>query len=316
MRNYFIGIIFLENLLGAIEIKSLRTANASNIQEVHQNLKEERVHINEEKNQNKNNESTGRIHNQQLKPASNEENRKIHSTPLHKEDTKKEPKLTSSVNKVENQQHTQNSSLQHNQHSNINTKSSSQQSKNSTDTNIAINIVTPNNMPNNQGNGYYIGNNFNSYNTYYNDRLFWVRNIQCNQYNCQFPSMCTDATTCRCGEGRVNYKTSDIESTPGFCNYTQKKQIIAFLLELILQFGLGHLYAGRMAVGLTKLFLYIYFSCSRAIIAQKIENRENLDIPCHLLCACCALTVWYIVDAINFGTNSYLDGNSVPLQAW
>jgi TM2 domain-containing membrane protein YozV len=129
-----------------------------------------------------------------------------------------------------------------------------------------------------------------------------------------------DKTSCICDIGFATLPTSS--STQ--CNYQQKKQIVAFLMELFLGFGAGHFYTERYLTAGLKLgaFLYgIYIICLFPLSAKYLSEKFDNDclvisISClYYLCAL-GLAFWFIYDLVQFGMNKYKDGNNVDLLSW
>jgi TM2 domain-containing membrane protein YozV len=146
------------------------------------------------------------------------------------------------------------------------------------------------------------------------DQFFYVRNIKCAMNNCPPPSFCMDDKTCKCGEGHANVLLPDMPFQ-FYCQYRQKQQIVAFLLETFLSLGIGHFYSGRVNFGLIKLIVglspLILMCCS--ICWKGNEAGGCLVLSSTLTCA---YLIWQIIDIINFATNSYKDGHGVPLEHW
>ena len=129
-----------------------------------------------------------------------------------------------------------------------------------------------------------------------------------------------DKTDCICSTGHLTYP----QDSPFKCNYTQKKQLVAFLLELFLGFGAGHFYSERMTFAGLKLaaFLFgIYIICLFPISAKCISDRCDSDylviaVSCFYYCCAVGLAFWFIYDLVMFGMNKYLDGLDLPLLPW
>lgn len=154
--------------------------------------------------------------------------------------------------------------------------------------------------------------------------FFYKKNIKCSLSNCSPPNFCIDATTCRCGEGRANF-SQEGEKLKVFCEYKQKKQVVALLLEFFLALGVGHFYCGRTVFGIIKLSvtLFPFCLCCFMLCGSKLfESAQSGAIliasvfECLSCCFILAVFVWWIVDIIMFGMNMYKDGNGVPLQSW
>ena len=131
---------------------------------------------------------------------------------------------------------------------------------------------------------------------------------------------------CSCKEGYVTYKTISGK----FCNLEQKKQSIAFVLELCVGFGAGHFYRSNNLMGGLKLAAFVFgliFICTFPITAKCISDADCdclayfISIIYYLYV--CGLAVWYLWDLIYFGKNYYQDysfyekyGIYVDLKPW
>src|SRR5690349_15200584 len=74
------------------------------------------------------------------------------------------------------------------------------------------------------------------------------KNITCDYTNCpEERGICNIDNECYCFQGYIT--TEEGENNNTYCNYEQKSQMIAFLLEFILSFGLGHLYIKNYIIG-------------------------------------------------------------------
>ena len=110
----------------------------------------------------------------------------------------------------------------------------------------------------------------------------------------------------------------------------------AFLLEFFLSSGIGHIYAGRLLMGLLKFVLSCMLCIFYGILKYKYNeskneyqnfrdlNEENNERKgtletciASLFCLFCfGLFFWQIADLVMFGTNKYNDGNNIPLNSW
>ncbi len=124
---------------------------------------------------------------------------------------------------------------------------------------------------------------------------------------------CTDTKYlhhCSCNDGYITYPRNNSL----YCNLEQKKQAIAFTLELCAGFGAGHFYRAAYLMGALKLAAFIFglvFICTFPITAKCVS-----DCDCEPIAVClsivyylylCGLAVWYIIDLVNFGNNNYND---------
>jgi len=108
-----------------------------------------------------------------------------------------------------------------------------------------------------------------------------------------------------------------------FCSYRRKKQIITFMLEFFLFFGIGHIYAGNFIIGGSKLIYFLIIIIVK--LRTKNENKEvnDDDDECskkkinwvHLIILMLAV-IWYLVDIIFLALSRYSDGNGVPMLSW
>lgn len=144
-------------------------------------------------------------------------------------------------------------------------------------------------------------------------KLYVVNDIKCNVSNCPPPNFCTDSRTCKCGEGRVNFIAPNENAEKNlYCQYIQKKQIIAFTIEFFTNSGLGHIYATRYIHGYLKLMLLLM------LLVLSI-TRKSGSIGLFSISSCifsCFAVVIYILDCINFAVNNYTDRYDIPLQHW
>ena len=128
---------------------------------------------------------------------------------------------------------------------------------------------------------------------------------------------------CSCKDGYITYP----KDNPKYCNLEQKKQSIAFTLELCVGFGAGHFYRNDITMAVWKLvsfILGIVFICSFPVTAKCISDCDCdcfaifLSIIYYLYL--CGLAFWYIWDLVYFGKNKYLDysyeNQSIPLKHW
>ena len=141
---------------------------------------------------------------------------------------------------------------------------------------------------------------------------------KCSVTNCN--GDCTSTNICTCEEGYLNFKTN----SKLYCSYKQKNQLTAFLLELFLPFGIGHLYVGRTLFGITKMIIVTspmticIFTFLGILVSDKFLSGGNSSLFCIGFVSVFSLVglIWWIADLVIFGTNNYLDGNNMPLKEW
>ena len=158
-----------------------------------------------------------------------------------------------------------------------------------------------------------------------NTNYFDIFQPVCNSQNCPLPyAYCNAQTNCHCSEGYANFKKSN-DSNKLPCQYVQKKQLNAFLLEAIFPFGIGHFYSKRSINGLLKILFVFATPCllcclvccgivtMDSLFSQKLFAGLSAVLGIIYTLGCIA---WLIVDLVFFGLNKYSDGSGVPLQGW
>lgn len=141
---------------------------------------------------------------------------------------------------------------------------------------------------------------------------------KCSISNCN--GECTSSHVCKCEEGYANIKSN----SKIYCSYKQKSQLAAFLFELFLPFGVGHLYVGRYLFGITKMIIVTsplticLFTFLGILVSDKFLNGGNSSLVCIGVVFLFSIVglVWWVADLVLFGTNNYSDGNNVPLNPW
>jgi len=133
--------------------------------------------------------------------------------------------------------------------------------------------------------------------------------IKCNMINME----CNDKKYlhhCSCKEGYITFSKKNEK----YCNLEQKKQSIAFVLELCVGFGAGHFYRCAYTMGALKLIAFVFgivFIFTFPITAKCVSDCDCefiaiiLSIIYYLYL--CGLAVWYIWDLVYFGKNEYAD---------
>ena len=149
--------------------------------------------------------------------------------------------------------------------------------------------------------------------------------IKCNMINME----CNDKKYlhhCSCKEGYITFSKKNEK----YCNLEQKKQSIAFVLELCVGFGAGHFYRCAYTMGALKLIAFVFgivFIFTFPITAKCVSDCDCefiaiiLSIIYYLYL--CGLAVWYIWDLVYFGKNEYTDftyqnelGEEIKLKPW
>ena len=128
---------------------------------------------------------------------------------------------------------------------------------------------------------------------------------------------------CSCKDGYITYPINNTK----YCNLEQKKQSIAFTLELCVGFGAGHFYRHDYTMGALKLVAFVLglvFICFYPLTARSISECDCdclaifLSIIYYLYVL--GLAFWYIWDLVFFGKNKYMDlsyeNEKLPLKHW
>ena len=133
---------------------------------------------------------------------------------------------------------------------------------------------------------------------------------------------------CSCIKGYITY-VNDTKNVK-YCNFKQKKQWIAFVLEFCVGFGAGHFYRNHFLMASLKLVAFILGIAF--IFTFPITAKHIADCDCEVLAIIlsifyylylCGLAVWYIFDLVYFGKNKYLDyshkkeiGVGIAFEPW
>ena len=140
----------------------------------------------------------------------------------------------------------------------------------------------------------------------------------CNSLNCPpLRGICSN-NICVCEE---NYKTVDnnaIKSNGVFCNYKLKSRFVAFLLEFIFPFGVGHFYSGKIILACIKLGLFVLLismCCSVLIcVSGKAVNACSVIICLIVVLSIISIIVMEIFDLVSYGLGIYNDGNGIEMS--
>lgn len=124
-------------------------------------------------------------------------------------------------------------------------------------------------------------------------------------------------TTCICQPKYATYP----EDNTLMCAYQKKSQLIYFILEVLVTFGVGHFYVSNFQMAVPKLLFWIigycFFVVLRIVNKKREENNTTTLIIALIGCIfCCGMLVWQIVDLIMIALGNYSDGNGVELLSW
>jgi len=164
---------------------------------------------------------------------------------------------------------------------------------------------------------------------------------------CSNNGVCTSSQQCKCNKGYITFPSDHYP----YCNYKQKSQLIAFLLEFFLglEGGAGEFYIENKSFGITQLILFVtlivisillcvFGLCtmchkqnnfsnisstnSQANISNHNKQKEaNLALggccgACYVILAIIAILALWIYCVITIGLNAQLDGNGASLESW
>ena len=137
-----------------------------------------------------------------------------------------------------------------------------------------------------------------------------------------------NAIECKCIKGYTNLN----EDAEVKCCYKQKKQLTAFILEMIFSLGVGHFYRGHTFFGLLKMITISFIELLMIVYSCIVYNGEhlrkggreekakwsifNLVGTIFMFLGCFAFLLWQIIDAVMFGLNLYKDENGIELVPW
>jgi hypothetical protein len=132
-------------------------------------------------------------------------------------------------------------------------------------------------------------------------------------------------TRCICDIGWISIDDHDVK-----CCYQKKHQAIAFLLEFVVGFGVGHWYIGKKWISLLKMisisilcviiWVTSFFNLYKKGVyepstQEKRIKKKNMSVWIMII-SMVLFFVWQFVDAILFGINYYVDGKGHKLQEW
>lgn len=145
---------------------------------------------------------------------------------------------------------------------------------------------------------------------------------KCTSNNCA--GECVTSRKCSCLPGYVTQIRDKIAKNDIYCSYKQKSQLIAFLLEAVLPFGVGHFYCERIMFGLSKMAIFflplisVISAFGGMICTDKClqTGKSTVGFIAMFTVFITMSIVWWIADIITFGLNYYSDGNSIPLASW
>jgi hypothetical protein len=154
-------------------------------------------------------------------------------------------------------------------------------------------------------------------NTFANNIVSIPSPSSCNYLNCKSPyGKCSDTHTCICNNGYVHAPYT-MHNKLDYCQYKQKSQLIALVLEFVFFFGAGHFYSSRTMIAFIKFFftcvgyyLHVYFNEKDAIPELSIK-KGGLKYAAYFLIW--SIFVFHLYDIFMISKNKYFDGNGIPI---
>ena len=145
---------------------------------------------------------------------------------------------------------------------------------------------------------------------------------ECTENNCRNPyGQCENENLCACNIGYVQLSNNNITKDEPSCATRLKSQAIFFALEFLTWIGIGHLYAGRIAYGLSKLSIFIFIIALDVLIKRCLfprviaaKNKNSFIMLSYGLYA--SFLLWQTIDIILIGSNLFRDGNGLEIMTW
>ena len=160
--------------------------------------------------------------------------------------------------------------------------------------------------------------------------LLWITFTRCDMDLNDEYIICGDFKSVK-GRGECFQDTSFVcnnewdtypETSVEMCNYKKKTQLIAFLLETFVSFGVGHFYTKNFKKAIPKLLFWVlgfYFFFSVRFYSKQRESTDSVSLLFCLLgfLTCTGMIIWHIADIVSLALNyGYLDGNGIELYSW
>ena len=149
------------------------------------------------------------------------------------------------------------------------------------------------------------------YNIYDHPDIYYAEG-PCTISNCD---NCITSNKCQCPSGYAQNPDEKVSPDVKSCQYKQKYQTVFFILELLLPFGAGHFYAGRILNGILKLAIVIIAICADVIVKKILKtfsSEQNFNIAMYAIYFC--LLAWQMVDIVCIGINAYKDGKGISIH--
>ena len=146
------------------------------------------------------------------------------------------------------------------------------------------------------------------------DKFHEVKLSSCDEKTCTpGKAICLDSNTCVCNIGYLDIPQFRNKNND-YCTYELKKRSTAFLLELLIPFGFGHMYVGNYFLGVLKFCLYLIIPL---IFLLLVNSKYNI---CSKFVVELFEFFWYVliglgflIDVSFYATGVYRDANGIPL---
>ena len=141
----------------------------------------------------------------------------------------------------------------------------------------------------------------------------------CTQQNCpKLHATCQPDNTCKCDPDYVT--VNDPYYGEFQCNYFKKSQTIAFIMEFMIGFGVGHFYMGNLIIAILKLFFCfatIFIICFSPYLSGILKNRKIKNaLPYLNMLFGLIFCGWQIFDGVMIGLNIYTDRYGMTMIEW
>ncbi len=127
----------------------------------------------------------------------------------------------------------------------------------------------------------------------------------CNEENCPIDrGTCSGENFCFCFDGYISSFKSFY-----LCDYQQKDRLVYFLLEFVLSFGIGHLYAGNFLFAASKILCYVLLF---GLYCFRYRNMKGIDAARIRFFIWIVFCIWQTVDGLCIFRGIFTDGNDMP----
>ena len=146
---------------------------------------------------------------------------------------------------------------------------------------------------------------------------FQAKVEKCTNKECIQPTgICINTNICQCSKGYADVPLFS-ENNKLNCQYKQKFQIVAFILEFFSFCGLGHLYTHRIIIFFLKFMIFLIVLLVRYNYNFYKNEKKSLiktisQINYYIFLS--AFILYHLLDSMMFYLNKYTDGYGVPMN--